>query len=80
MPYVETSADHNFTAFLASLTPGKVLRDRESSFTKVERKRQRYLREKAKTETRQRVRYMFTPEQIEIAQRVYAAQNQQARS
>jgi len=76
MPYVELPSDHAMTAFLADLTPGKVLRDRQATFTKVEKKRQRFLREKAKTETRQRVRHMFTPEQIAIAQRVYAAQNE----
>lgn len=46
--YVETPADHAFTAFLAGLTPGKVLRDREAGLSKVERKRARYLREPRK--------------------------------
>lgn len=74
MTYIETAADHSFTAFLAALTPGKVLRDRSATFTKVERKRQTFLREKAKTEHRVRVNHMFTPEQIELAQRVLAEQ------
>jgi hypothetical protein len=43
--YVETPADAAFTAFLANLTPGKVLRDLDL-MTSVERKRQRFLRQK----------------------------------
>lgn len=46
--YVETDADHKFSAFLASLTPGRVLRDRELTFSPSERKRQRFLREQAR--------------------------------
>lgn len=68
--YVETPADHAFTAFLAGLTPGKVLRDRESGLSKVERKRARYL---AEPKRRGRPRnplpepYEFTARQLEIA-------------
>lgn len=50
MIYVETAADHDFTAFLARMTPGKALRDRSAMFSKPERKRAVYLREKSKTE------------------------------
>lgn len=50
MPYVELPADHAMTAFLSTLTIGKVLRDRERNFSKSERKRQRFLREKSRTE------------------------------
>jgi len=74
--YVESAADHAMTAFLAGLTPGKVLRDRVRNFSKVERKRQTFLREKAATEKRERVHHMFSPAQIEIAQRVLAAQKE----
>ena len=73
--YVESEADHAFTAFLAHLTPSKVLKDRQANFSKQERKRQIFLRQKATTEKRARVRYMFTAEQIELAQRVLAEQN-----
>jgi hypothetical protein len=48
--YIETPADHDFTAFLARMTPGKALRDRSAMFSKPERKRAVYLREKSKTE------------------------------
>jgi len=51
--YVETAADHAFTAFLASLTPGKVLLDRAAMFSKPERKRAVYLRQKTKLELSQ---------------------------
>lgn len=50
MTYVELPSDAAFDAFLASLTPGKVLRDRTAMFTKVERQRTRYLTEKDRTE------------------------------
>lgn len=50
MTYVETPADHAFTAFLAQLTPSLVLKDRERTFSKLERKRQKFLRDKAATE------------------------------
>lgn len=46
MTYIETQADHQFTAFLAGLTPGRVMRDLDPIKTRVERKRARYLREK----------------------------------
>lgn len=58
-PYIELPADHDFTAFLAGLTPGKVLKDREVNFSRVERKRARYLVA--------RDRYVFTDRQMEIA-------------
>ena len=41
--YVEYPSDHAFTAFLASLTPSRVLREREALFSKVERQRKRFL-------------------------------------
>lgn len=70
MTYIELPADHDFTAFLASLTPSKVLRDREANFSRVERKRARYL---AEPKRRGRPRkplpepYEFTARQLEIA-------------
>ena len=62
MPYIESAADHQMTAWLATLTPGKVLRDREKTFSKVERKRQLFLREKAAVE-----RAVAHARQVEIA-------------
>lgn len=50
MTYTELESDHLMTAFLASLTPSKVLRDRERTFTREEKRRQKFLREKAKWE------------------------------
>lgn len=73
MNYVEGPSDADFSAFLASLTPGKVLKDRQSNFTKVERKRQAFLIEKSKLEERRRDEFQFTPRQIEIAQRALAS-------
>lgn len=35
--YVELPSDHAFSAFLAGLTPGRVLRDRERAFSRQER-------------------------------------------
>ena len=70
MTYIELESDHKFTAFLAGLTPGRVLRDREAGFSKVERKRARYL---AEPKRRGRPRkplpepYEFTARQLEIA-------------
>ena len=62
--------DADFTAFLAGLTPGRVLRDREP-VTTIERKRLRFMVE------RNRVREAvalareleFTPEQLRVAER-----------
>lgn len=48
--YIETEADHKFSAFLAGLTPSRVLRDRERQFSPAERKRQTFLRQKAHVE------------------------------
>lgn len=48
--YVETEADHAFTAFLAALTPGKVQRDRSAMFSPSERKRAAFLKQKHDTE------------------------------
>ena len=48
--YVESEADHNFTAFLAHLTPGQVLKDRSAMFSKPERKRERFFRQRSKVE------------------------------
>ena len=50
MTYIEGPADAAFTIFMASLTPGKVLRNRSAMFSKSERKLDRYLRAKTKTE------------------------------
>lgn len=50
MSYVELESDHQMTAFLAGLTPSKVLRDRELKFTRVERRRHTFLRAKARLE------------------------------
>lgn len=50
MSYVEGPADAAFTAFLAGLTPGKVLKDRSATFTKSERQRDTFLRQKSKLE------------------------------
>jgi len=74
MTYIETASDHLFTAWLATLTPSKVLRDRERTFSKTERKRQRFLREKSKVENQVAVEQMFTRQEIETAQRVVEAQ------
>jgi hypothetical protein len=60
MSYIESSADHAFTAFLSSLTPSKVLRDRSAMFTRVERKRERFLIAKGQVEK-------FTDRQLQIA-------------
>lgn len=46
MTYIETPADHAFTAFLSGLTPGRVMRDLDPIKTRVERKRARFLRDK----------------------------------
>lgn len=70
MSYVETPADHAFTAFLAGLTPGKVLRDREAGLSKVERKRARYLVEPKRGGRPRKPLpepYEFTARQLEIA-------------
>jgi hypothetical protein len=75
MTYIETASDHLFTAWLATLTPSKVLRDRERTFSKTERKRQRFLREKSKVENQVAVEQMFTRQEIETAQRVVEAQS-----
>lgn len=48
--YIETDADHKFSAFLANLNPSRVLRDRELNFSPTERKRQLFLRQKAHVE------------------------------
>jgi hypothetical protein len=74
MTYVEGPADAAFTAWLSTLTPSKVLRDRERTFSKTERKRQIFLRQKAKVERQVAVERMFTASEIEIAQRVIEAQ------
>lgn len=41
--YVETEADHLFTAFLAGVTPAKAQRDRRSNFAEIEKRRMAYL-------------------------------------
>jgi hypothetical protein len=52
--YVELPSDHAFSAFLAGLTPSRVLRDRERKFTPAERKREAFLRQKAHMEALRR--------------------------
>ena len=47
--YVELPSDADFTAFLASLTPSRVLRDRSANHSKVERQRATYLKQQDKT-------------------------------
>jgi len=75
--YVESEADHNFTAFLAGLTPGRVLRDRHP-VTKVERKRLRFMLERKRVqEAVALVREIdFTAEQMMVANR-WAAKRQE---
>lgn len=51
--YIETAADHAFTAFLASLTVDTVLRDWSTTFSEPEEKRDRFLRQKSKHERAQ---------------------------
>lgn len=76
--YVELPSDHAFTGFLAGLTPGLVLKDRTRGFSRVERKRQRFLSQKAAVElfvARSRaVRHEFTVEQEAVAARWAAKQ------
>lgn len=55
-----STADHAFAAFLAGLTPSRVLRDRHL-VTKVERKRLRFFVRKAEIEK------TFTTAQLRIA-------------
>lgn len=43
MNYIETEADHLFTAFLAGVTPEKAQRDRTSNFAESEQRRMVYL-------------------------------------
>jgi hypothetical protein len=50
MTYVELPSDHNFSAFLAGLTPSKVLTDRTAMFAKSERARSRFLVQKTRLE------------------------------
>lgn len=44
MTYIELPSDHAFTAFLANLTPRKVLKDHRAAMTPVEKKREQFLR------------------------------------
>ncbi len=53
MIYVESAADHEFSAFLSGLTPGLVQKDRSAMFSKPEKKRDRFLRAKSKLELEQ---------------------------
>lgn len=75
MTYIELPSDHAFTAFLAGLTPGKVLKDREVNFSPVERKRAKYLTEPRRGRPRKLLPepYEFTARQLEIALRVLDA-------
>lgn len=63
-------ADHAFTAFLAGLTPSRVLRERETSFSKVERKRKKYLAERPQPKP-----VGFTGRQLQIAMDVLAGKD-----
>lgn len=74
LTYIETESDHQMTAFLAGLSVARVLRDRVSSFSRVEWKRQVFLRQKSEVEERRRAEYQFTEKQLDIAKRVLAAQ------
>ena len=65
MAYIELPADHEFTAFLAALTPGKVLKDRSALFSRPEKKREVFLRAKSKHELAQE-----RHEQIQVAMRM----------
>lgn len=68
--YIEQPSDAAFTAFLAGLTPGKVLKDREAGFSRVERKRARYLAEPKRGGRPRKPLpepYEFTARQLEIA-------------
>ena len=47
--YIELPSDHTFTAFLAGLTPGRVLRDHRPT-TKIERKRLDFMVERKRLE------------------------------
>lgn len=47
--YVEMASDHEFSAFLAGMTPARAARDLDP-LSAVERKRMRFLREKAHLE------------------------------
>lgn len=40
--YVELESDHRMSAFLAGLTPSRVLREREALFSMSERQRKRF--------------------------------------
>ena len=66
LPYVELASDHAFSAFLAGLTPSRVLKDRSAMFSTVERKRQRFLMAKSEVEFK-----VFTDRQMQIADAVY---------
>lgn len=44
--YIEMPSDHDFTAFLARMTPSRALRDRERTLSREEKRRQVFLREK----------------------------------
>lgn len=73
--YVETPADHDFTAFLSNLTPSRVLRDRDP-ITTIERKRLRFMRERIKVQEAVAVarEISFTESQLAVAAR-WAANN-----
>lgn len=50
MSYVEFESDHNFTAWLSTLTPSKVLKDRTAVFSKPERQRERFFTARTRVE------------------------------
>ena len=79
MMYIETPADHAFTAFLASLTPGRVMRDLDPIKTRIERKRARYLRDKNAVElmVARQLEFDLTPSTA-VAER-WAATHEQKR-
>jgi len=70
--YVEGPADHAFTAFLAGLTPSRVLRERETAFSKVERKRKKFLTEPGAVKPVAGPVVGFTDRQLQIAMDVLA--------
>jgi len=44
MTYVELPSDHQFSQFLARMTPAKALRDRSAMFSKSEKQIDRFFR------------------------------------
>lgn len=78
MTYTELPSDAAFTQFLAQLTPGKVLRDREAMFSKSERKQIRWVRVEARQAARD-AEIEFTDAQLRAGER-WAAQRPERRT